>query len=106
MKKEEINAISAKAVERITAERNRQINSEGFDPEWDDQYTDGELAFVAAAYTIPNGRRDYVYWPQGWDDKWWKPSEDGSVEGRIRELEKAGALILAEMERLMRKSEG
>jgi hypothetical protein len=31
-------------------------------------------------------------WP--WDSKWWKPGE------RIRELEKAGALIAAEIARL------
>jgi hypothetical protein len=37
-----------------------------------------------------------VAWP--WDKGWWKPTPDN----RIRELEKAGALIAAEIDRLQR----
>lgn len=36
------------------------------------------------------------FWPYTWAEKWWKPSPGD----RIRELEKAGALIAAEIDRL------
>lgn len=80
----------------VLAERQRQISTEGWTPEHDDQHTDDELALAAASYAI-SANPDMSapsFWP--WDAKWWKPKD-----GR-RNLVKAGALILAEIERLDR----
>ena len=86
--------------ERIAAERQRQIEEEGWTPEHDAEYTNGELAGAAIAYTIatliPNDRGEPEWWP--WDSDWWKPSDDP-----IRNLEKAGALLAAEIDRLERQ---
>lgn len=85
----------------IVAERMRQVTLEGFTPEHDDQHTEGELALASLSYIwsewIPNSQVLKMYWP--WDAKWWKPSS------RIRNLVKAGALIAAEIDRLLRKGE-
>jgi hypothetical protein len=88
-------------IERIAAERKRQIEKEGYFAEDDDAYVEGELAFAAAAYAVTDDgffpqRREIILWP--WSSEWWKPSP----ENRIRELEKAGALIAAEIDRLQR----
>lgn len=87
-----------KAVQEVLAERQRQIDVEGWTPEQDDRYTTGELADAAANYAAFAGQqRKYPYtgwWP--WADSWWKPTT------RRRDLVKAGALILAELERLDR----
>ena len=80
---------------RILNERVRQINKEGYSYEHDDEHIDGEIAMAAAAYTIPEPK----FWP--WRDSEWKPSGD-----RIKDLTKAGALIAAEIDRLLRKQNG
>jgi hypothetical protein len=98
--------------ERIAAERQRQIEVEGWDAEHDRGHAEdgsGSEALVWAAIcyaTPPSDRRTSPMpffgdsgvpreWP--WDSKWWKPGE------RIRELEKAGALIAAEIDRLVER---
>lgn len=88
-------------IERIAKERNRQIEEEGRSLEDDLQYTNGELALAGASYAIAEDHRLHyrdetipVAWP--WSDEWWKPSP----HNRIRELEKAGALLAAEIDRL------
>ena len=97
-------------IELITAERERQIKEEGWTPDHDAQHTNGELADAAATYAMtlrnrlnlmilaqeknPN-LKQLPTWP--FDKKWWKPSE----KDRIRELIKAGALIAAEIDRLI-----
>ena len=92
------------AIELIDDERKRQIEVEGFTPEHDDEHKYGEIAQAAACYADPcprlyegtNGEKSYpIDWP--WDKKWWKPEKT-----RIRQLVKAGALIVAEIERLQR----
>jgi hypothetical protein len=90
-------------LELIAAERQRQVEQEGWTPEHDDAHETGDLALAAACYATPESRRQYEdgapldpWWP--WDDGWWKPSP----ENRIRELVKAGALIAAEIDRLQR----
>ncbi|KAG0933899.1 hypothetical protein G6F31_016213 [Rhizopus arrhizus] len=86
------------AARDVLAERQRQMNAEGWTLEHDDSYTDEQLARAAVCYALPQG--DYEipeppeFWP--WDPAWWKPGH------RRRELVKAGALILAEIERLDR----
>lgn len=106
----------------VKAERDRQINREGWTTAHDDSHTNGEMLAAAKCYvTAPDGREmvDAVIqintargcsdpdqfcdrkvkvpkdWP--WSAEWWKPSED-----RIRDLAKAGALYLAESDRLKR----
>ena len=89
-------------IERISAERERQIDVEGWTLEHDNQHKGGELARAAAFYALPliedidAALSEGIYWP--FDEKECKPSP----ENRIRELEKSGALIAAEIDRLLR----
>ncbi|HBO1747695.1 TPA: hypothetical protein L4F86_002821 [Pseudomonas aeruginosa] len=82
----------------VQAERHRQITAEGWTPEHDDKHNGGELADAAACYALwagginPGNWREF--WP--WAPEWLKHSEPR------RMLVKAGALILAEIERLDR----
>ncbi|HBN8448206.1 hypothetical protein [Pseudomonas aeruginosa] len=92
----------------VQAERRRQVEAEGWTPEHDDEHDSGEIACAAACYALPPahpariegalGRygRDPNIWP--WTRDWWKPAPND----RRRELIKAGALVLAEIERLDR----
>lgn len=89
--------------DRISAERLRQISEEGWTPEHDDTHNGGELidaalSYVRAAINVdhPAMANPPLEWP--WSVTWWKPSRD-----TIRNLEKAGALIAAEIDRLQRK---
>lgn len=98
------------AIELIREERERQKNVEGWTIEHDDEHKDNQLANAAATYAMDANCRDglmhLVYdcellgipptWP--WDKSWFKPTPND----RIRELIKAGALIVAEIERLQR----
>lgn len=79
----------------VLAERQRQIIGEGFITARDDGYTNLELADAAAQYALQAGSWPSLnVWP-------WNP--DTFKEGIPREmLVKAGALILAEIERLDR----
>jgi hypothetical protein len=86
-------------IAEIAAERRRQIEVEDWTPEHDDEHTHGELAIAAACYSVPLSGRALqgfirAYWP--WNQSWWKPTT------RRRNLIKAGALIVAEIERLDR----
>lgn len=95
------------AVTAIIAERNRQIAIEGWTPEHDDRHRRGELAKAAGCYAFiaaydDESRAYYLgqkpsSWPFG--PEWWKATE------RRRDLIKAGALIVAEIERLDRLHE-
>ncbi|EJE9730265.1 TPA: DUF7446 family protein, partial [Salmonella enterica subsp. enterica serovar Muenchen] len=97
------------AARDVLAERNRQQSVEGWTQEHDDAYNGGELARAAACYARHASARGGIYaenpaaykaegvpddWP--WAEEWWKPASP------YRDLEKAGALILAEMERINR----
>jgi len=92
----------SRATTDVLAERRRQIEAEAFTAEHDDAInSDGQLAFAAACYAIPAPRRGgrghgYVglLWPWSWE--WWKPKD------RRRDLVRAAALLLAEIERLDR----
>lgn len=96
-----------KAAQDVLAERERQKSKEGCSEAHDDTHDNGEIARAAACYAIPAHHRITfgiskdltgvpLLWP--WDARWWKPSQ----QNRRRELVKAGALILAEIERLDR----
>lgn len=92
-------------IELIAEERARQISSEGWTSEHDDTHKEAQMARAAATYAIEafskaskiKVRRPLGLWP--WGDEWWKPAADP-----IRNLEKAGALIAAEIDRLQRAS--
>jgi len=82
----------SKAADDVLAERQRQVEAEGWTPEHDDKHTKGEIRKAAACYAA--GHPIATLWP--WGDEWWKYSSPR------RSLVKAGALILAEIERLDR----
>ncbi|HED9570207.1 TPA: ead/Ea22-like family protein [Klebsiella pneumoniae] len=87
------------AAAAVLAERKRQVAAEGWTPGHDDEYEHGELADAAGCYALSSELFDCAGepprpWP--WPDEWWKPTN------RRRDLVKAGALILAEIERLDR----
>jgi hypothetical protein len=103
-----------KAASDVLAERQRQIAREGWTPEHDDEHGNGELAFAAACYAHQASARGWVLrdledgadrysrdeppdnWPDSWDTSWWKPKNPR------RDLVRAAALLLAEIERLDR----
>lgn len=98
---------NSEALYDIAAERGRQILSEGFTSENDDEYEQGELAQAAVCYAwVATQDKDFrksfgsppTMWPVFWDNDWWKPTTPR------RDLVKAGALIVAEIQRLDRKS--
>ncbi len=87
------------AILDVVAERQRQKTIEGWTPEHDDEHCNGELAMAAVCYINETGtvnRNGGKPWGWPWDASWWKPN------ARRRNLVKAGALILAEIERIDR----
>jgi len=81
----------------VLAERRRQVEEEGWHPDQDDDYEDGQLSMAAACYAMQGNTPNYgppPDWP--WDRDWWKPTDDR------RNLVKAGALIIADIERIDR----
>lgn len=108
------------AARDVLAERQRQITAEGWTPDHDAEHDGGELAAAGAAYALHAADHLHPYsqgdggdeapdcWP--WHNEvagrgegpvrtepaWWKPGAPR------RNLIKAGALILAEIERLDR----
>lgn len=100
-------------IEEIAGERKRQVEVEGWTPEHDDSHHDGhhagELVLAAASYcmsasadvnpllTAQRRHREYAeaWWPQHWGTP--KP------KGARRDLVRAAALIIAEIERLDRR---
>ena len=96
------NEVMTQASADVLAERQRQIDAEGWTAGYDDDYTSCELASAASCYA---GNAGGFVWSAGWPEKiwpwsraWWKPSTPR------RDLVKAGALIIAEIERLDRAS--
>lgn len=87
----------------IARERERQMGAEGWSLGYDDSHVHGELAQAAGCYALHAGLPTPAQvapgmspqdWP--WDTKWWKPKD------RRRDLVRAAALIVAELERLDR----
>lgn len=90
-------------IDEIAAERARQISVEGWTPEHDNEHADCSLALAAMGYVqaASSAQREISsslppprYWP--WDASWWKP------KGPRRDLIRAAALIVAEIERIDR----
>lgn len=104
-KRDELAAMSD-AARDVLAERRRQVEVEGWAPERDDHEHDrGQLACAAGCYALhsalmmegyPDAYAEKVPAPWPWSPEWWKPKD------ARRNLVKAGALILAEIERLDR----
>ena len=85
------------AILDVVAERQRQQSAEGWTPEHDDQYGKSQLLWASSCYmlnTIQPFNHIPMDWP--WDSSWWKPTNPR------RDLVKAGALIIAEIERIDR----
>jgi hypothetical protein len=88
--------------DEILAERRRQIEAEGFDHQHDDQTKPGDLLRAAFCYVNVSFQRIAwghagdapSQWP--WARQWWKPKDNR------RDLIRAAALIVAEIERLDR----
>lgn len=114
-----INGFLSSGAVAISAERLRQIESEGWTADHDDMWQNGELLEAAAVYLDVNQGNvlrilenpSKYGWP--WAVEWFKPfgqppADDPRFErsfptvDRIRCLEKAGALIAAEIDRLKR----
>jgi hypothetical protein len=110
-----MNTTELTSAERdVIAERRRQVEGEGWTAEHDDEHHGGSLADAAACYAahtaLPSRiarTEDYrggetlvpSIWPSSWSPFWWKPKD------RRRDLVRAGALIIAEIERHDRLAE-
>jgi len=92
------------ALKLIEDERKRQIEKEGWTAEHDDSHRCGQLAKAAAMYAWPDKTLKEIsisprnldvtmFDPWPWSQKWDKRDK----HGRIRCLQIAGALIVAEI---------
>lgn len=99
--------LASQAARDVLAERERQKAVEGWTEAHDDGHANESLAQAAACYAMPDPALRQVgagrgmkfvpmQWPSSWSSTWWKPKD------RRRDLVRAGALILAEIERLDR----
>lgn len=98
------------AARDVLEERARQTSAEGYAPEHDDEHWAGDLVRAAVSYAWPtypstygdpkkeDGHQPYTWcpylWP--WDQSDWKP------KGKRRNLVRAAALLIADIERLDR----
>ncbi|RUX02344.1 hypothetical protein EOA27_32275 [Mesorhizobium sp. M2A.F.Ca.ET.037.01.1.1] len=99
--------VSSRALADIAAERRRQVEVEGFDAAHDDAEHDaGEFAGAASAYALnaacvlhPFQGTPLDEPPESWlfEPSWWKPRTPRE------DLVRAGALILAEIEKIDRE---
>lgn len=100
--------VTTRSITDIIAERQRQVTTKGWTPEHDDEHVNDEIAAFAALYAMPEACRDWDASETGYGDTFgqaicpldWVPK----FGDRRRELVKAGALIVAEIERLDRIS--
>ena len=100
----------------IASERQRQLTHEGWDDSHDMEHSESELAVVAALYAVqgvrgvrvlkectPNGETEEpIYsgidaWPASWSDEW----DRRWTHKKLRRLVIAGALIAAEIDRIL-----
>jgi hypothetical protein len=120
-----LEAAEKDAARDVLAERQRQISDEDWTLEHDNEHGDGSLADAAACYALTDpihyggesrefirdvgrsvGEAIYVkgraivplMWPKSWNPCWFKPKD------RRRDLVRAAALILAEIERIDRRA--
>ena len=84
------------ATKDVLAERARQIEQEGMTLAHDDNHKKNELLDLAVCYVMNDFWYTKLFFPSAWDIKCFKPTTER------RNLVKACALILAEIERLDR----
>lgn len=91
------------AIDAIRHERARQLAVEGYSPAHDAEHERGELLEAARCYyeapAVQEGEALAV--PTSWpfEDEFWKP------RSRRRNLERAGALAMADRDRLIRRAD-
>ena len=89
-------------IAEVGAERERQRAEEGWSSDHDDTRDKGEMALAAGCYALNASSERFangivpIFWP--WAREWWKP------KSRRRDLVRAAALIVAEIERIDRAS--
>lgn len=93
----------SRASQDVIAERQRQMEQEGWTPEHDDDHAGGELAHAAVCYAycvatfggLPDESFAQIPPPDAWPwlDEWWKPKTPRSA------LVRAAALLIAEIDR-------
>jgi hypothetical protein len=105
--------VGGDAIQEIAAERTRQVSAEGWTEAHDDEHGDRSMAAAAGCYVTHYVGRSWVFdeqggvatyqnekapweWPSSWCSTWWKPKNPR------RDLVRAAALIVAEIERIDR----
>jgi hypothetical protein len=88
------------AIERGRQARPQAQGGEGTTARGDDTYENGELALAACAYATPLQQAALEAWPEGWGPC--PPMHHLEDPGRVDDLVKAAALLLAELDRLAR----
>ncbi|MDR9048866.1 hypothetical protein [Burkholderia multivorans] len=90
------------AARDVLAERRRQIDVEGYTSRADDENRAGAMSSAAAAYALIGSGWSQAaaleFWPEAWSGECWKPADSR------RNLVKAAALLLAEIERIDRQA--
>ena len=99
------NVDKLEGIDLVKNERMRQITEEGYSCTHDDQEIAHQLSNAAIVYATPAPLRHEIMHKWPWDIKHFKPDSTATIDGRIRELTKAGALICAEIDRLIRAKE-
>lgn len=93
---------------RVLNERLRQVYAEGWTPEHDDKNVRQEMAWAAICYAAPHDVVRLVEGADRYSDEyvdpwpWSKEWDKRGKHGPLRKLEIAGALIVAELDRLIR----
>lgn len=105
---QETNGLDA-AARDVLSERRRQQEVEGWTPEHDDEHVSGEISALAAFYAMPPAARDWDASSTGYGETLGEamlpPDWRAKPGDRRDELKKAGALILAEIERIDRAAQ-
>jgi hypothetical protein len=123
--KEEVMPAIVTGIGLIASERQRQVTDLGWDDLHDQEHTEGELAIVAAIYAVQGlkGIRVLQYCRtvsapkidgletesndrvfagiEAWPKTWHEDHDSRNRGTRVRKLAKAGALIAAEIDRII-----
>ena len=87
-------------IDEIASERQRQINDEGYTVGHDDGHDDESISIAAACYALPPELYNRILY----DIDIWPWSGQINRKDRRRDLIRSAALLVAEIERLDRKS--
>jgi hypothetical protein len=86
----DVEEVMGEGLSMIGKERIRQIEQKGYSYEHDMEHLPKNFVYAAQAYLTRNAE----LWP--WESKYFKPSKN-----MVRNLEKAGALIAAAIDRIL-----